>query len=702
MGVLNHQMIPRLELRRAVDYLFARGPATHEIYTQLLLQCFRANDVEQAKRLQSHMDLHLYHANDTFLHNRLLHLYAKSGSVCLARDLFEKMPRRDIFSWNAMLSLYAKSGSVEDLRAVFHDMPVRDSVSYNTVISGFAGNGCASEAFGAYAGMQNEGLQPTEYTIVSVLNACARVLDLRRGKQIHGRIVSSDMKCNVFIWNALVDMYAKGGEIDQARWLFDRMSNKNVISWNSIISGYLKNGRPEKCIDLFDEMRASGLKCDQFTVANILSAYFQSGYVDEAKKIFDEIREKDKVCWTTMIVGYAQNGMEEESLLLFCKMLLENVRPDKYTISSVISSCAKLASLCNGQGLHGKALLMGVDDDLLVSSALVDMYCKCGFTTDAWIIFSMMPTKNEVSWNSMICGYAQNGQDFSALALFEKMLEEKLKPDNVTYTGLLSACVHIGLVEEGKRYFDSMTQLHGLTPTLDHYACMINLLGRSGCMEKAINLISSMSQKPNCLIWSTVLSVCAMKGDLKHGEVAARHLFELEPQNAGPYVMLSNMYAARGRWKDVASVRSLMKTRNVKKLAAYSWIDIDNQVHKFVADDRTHPDTGLIYKKLGELIEKLQEAGFIPNTNLVLRDVGEEEKLESICYHSEKLALAFGLIRKPNPVTPIRIIKNIRVCKDCHLFMKFASKIIERTIILRDSNRFHHFATGKCSCNDYW
>ncbi|XP_017982165.1 PREDICTED: pentatricopeptide repeat-containing protein At2g22070 [Theobroma cacao] len=694
----------RQKLRQAIDSLYIGGQATAEAYTQLVLGCVRANDCDQAKRLQSHMDLHYFTPSDTFLHNRLLHLYAKSGKILDARNLFDKMPQRDVISWNAMLSAYAKSGSIENLIAVFDQMPfrLRDSVSYNTVIAGLAGSGFSNKALEVFARMNKEEFEPTEYTHVSVLNACSRLLDLRKGKQIHGRIVVGDLGKNVFVWNALTDMYAKCGEIDRARWLFDRIRDKNIVSWNSMISGYLKNGQPEKCIDLFRKMQVGGLKPDEVTVSNVLGAYFQRGLIDEASKIFGMIKNKDKVCWTTMIVGYAQNGKEEDALNLFGKMLLEGVNPDNFTISSVVSSCARLASLCHGQVVHGKAIHFGVDDDLLVSSALVDMYCKCGVTRDAWVVFDMIPSRNVVSWNAMIAGYAQNGQDLKALALYEKLLQENLKPDSITFVAVLSACSHAGLIEEGRRYFDSISEQHSLVPTLDHYACMINLLGRSGCMREAVDLIKNMPHEPNSLIWSTLLSVCVIKGDIKHGEMAAKCLFGLEPHNAGPYIMLSNMYATCGRWEDVASVRSLMKIKNVKKFAAYSWIEIDNEVHKFVSEDRSHPETEIIYEELSRLIKKSKEAGFMPDTKLVLHNVVEEEKFASICYHSEKLALAFGLIKKPRATTPIRIMKNIRVCGDCHLFMKFASKIIGRPIILRDSNRFHHFVGGSCSCKDYW
>ncbi|XAR53372.1 hypothetical protein NMG60_11021908 [Bertholletia excelsa] len=696
------KMKAKHRLREAIDLLYSRGSASSEAYTRLVLECVRQNDVDHAKRLQSHMDLHLYQPTTPFLHNRLLHLYAKSGLLSDARNMFDKMPQRDIFSYNAMLSAYSKLGLVEDLWEFFDQMPCRDSVSYNTVIAGLASSGCSYKALELFVRMQKEGFEPTEHTHVSALSACTEILNLKLGKQIHGRIIASNWQGDVFLGNALNDMYAKCGEIDQARWLFDWMVDRNVVSWNSMISGYLKNGKPEECVGLFHEMQLKGIKPDGFTVSNVLGAFFQSGYIGEAQKAFSELKEKDKVCWTTMIVGYAQSGREEDALMLFSQMLVENVKPDKFTISSVVSACAKLASLYHGQAIHGKAVHMGVDGNLLVSSALVDMYSKCGETKDAWIVFDMMPVRNVVTWNSIIVGCAQNGKDLEALALYEKMLQENFKPDNVTFVGVLSACVHAGLVARGQDYFDSLSTCHGMIPTMDHYACMINLFGRSGNMHKVIYLVQCMPHEPNSLIWSTLLSVSAMNGDITHAEMAANHLFELDPLSAGPYIMLSNMYAADERWKDVASIRSLMKNNKVKKFAAYSWIEIDREVHKFVAEDQTHPEWEKIYQELNRLIRRLRDAGFTTRTNLVLHDVGEEEKLKSICYHSEKLALAFGLIRKPQGDRPIRIIKNIRVCHDCHEFMKFVSRINKQIIILRDSNRFHHFVRGKCSCNDFW
>ncbi|KAL8237084.1 hypothetical protein R6Q59_018165 [Mikania micrantha] len=695
-------MHPKYKLREAVDSLYRHTHANPEAYTRLVLDCVRLNEGHQAKRLQSHMENNLYEPPTTFIHNRLLHVYANSGKLLDAQNLFDKMPQRDIFTYNAMLKVYSKMGCVDDLHRLFKSIPFRDSVSYSTMIAGLATKGREREALEVFVNMQKEGIEVTGYCYVSVLNACSRVLDMGCGKQVHGKIVACGLMINGFVCNALTDLYAKCGEIDAARWLFDQTCHKNVVSWNSMISGYMKNGLPEKSIELFYEMKLSSFKPDVVTISNVLGALFQTGQIHEAQKLFAEVEKKDTISWTTMIVGHAQNGKEEDALMLFSDMLMRNVKPDKFTISSVISSCARLASLFYGQTIHGKSVHMGIEDDTLVSSALVDMYSKCGEPIEARKVFNTMHSKSIVSWNSMILGYAQNGQDIEALRLYEEMLNENIKPDSITFVGVLSACMHEGLPERGEQYFHSMTKEFGILPTLDHYACLINLLGRSGGVKKAVETIEDMPYKPNSLIWSTLLSVSKLNGDIKNGELAAKQLIELEPYNAEPYITLSNMYAANGRWKDVATMRSVMNSNKIKKFAAYSWVEIDGKVHKFVSEDRTHPESEAIYHELNRIIRRLLNSGFTPNKNLVLHDVGDDEKLHSICYHSEKLALVYALIKKPEQRQPIRILKNIRICGDCHLFMQFVSRIIGRTIVLRDSNRFHHFAEGSCSCKNLW
>ncbi|KAL4572256.1 hypothetical protein LXL04_019026 [Taraxacum kok-saghyz] len=695
-------MHPKYKLKEAVDSLYRHNHVNPEAYTRLVLDCVRFSDAHQAKRLQSHMDENLYEPTTTFIHNRLLDVYAKSGKLLDAQNLFDKLPQRDVFTYNAMLKAYSTTGSLDDLQALFNDMPCRDFVSYNTVIAGLASSGRARHALKVFVKMQQEGFQATGHTFVSVLNACSRGLDLRHGKQVHGNIITCGSLSNPFICNALTDFYAKCGEINTARWLFNHMSNKNAVSWNSMISGCMKNGLPEECLELFHEMKLSNIKPDMVTVSNVLGAFFKKGQLDEAHKLFTEVEDKDVISWTTMISGYVQNGKEEDALMLFNKMLTNNIKPDKFTISSVVSSCARLAALTYGQTIHAKSVHMGVDKDTLVSTALVDMYAKCGQPSQSREIFDKINSKTIVSWNSMILGYAQNGKDLDSLRLYEEMLKDKIKPDGITFIGVLSACIHEALIEKGEKYFLSMKEKYGILLSLDHYACMIHLYGRSNRIEKAIEVIKTMPLKPNSLIWSTLLFVCKLKGDVQHAELAARELSEVDPLNAEPYITLSNLYAVNGRWKDVAAMRKLMNNKNIKKFTAFSWIEIDGKVYKFVSEDRTHPESQLIYQRLNEMIRRLVECGFSPNKDLVLHDVGDDEKFESICYHSEKLALVYGLMRKGEKGGPITILKNIRVCGDCHVFMKFVSRIFSRKIVLRDSNRFHHFVDGSCSCKDLW
>ena len=320
------KMKVKQKLHQAIDLLYSHGLASFDDYTRLVLHCARANDFIQAKRLQSHMELNLFQPKDSFIHNQLLHLYAKFGKLSDAQNVFDNMTKRDVYSWNTLLSAYAKMGMVENLHVVFDQMPYCDSVSYNTLIACFASNGHSGKALKALVRMQEDGFQPTQYSHVNALQACSQLLDLRHGKQIHGRIVVADLGENTFVRNAMTDMYAKCGDIDKARLLFDGMIDKNVVSWNLMISGYVKMGNPNECIHLFNEMQLSGLKPDLVTVSNVLNAYFQCGRVDDARNLFIKLPKKDEICWTTMIVGYAQNGREEDAWMLFGDMLRRNVK----------------------------------------------------------------------------------------------------------------------------------------------------------------------------------------------------------------------------------------------------------------------------------------------------------------------------------------------------------------------------------------
>ncbi|XP_059306589.1 putative pentatricopeptide repeat-containing protein At3g08820 [Lycium ferocissimum] len=444
-----------------------------------------------------------------------------------------------------------------------------------------------------------------------------------------------------------------------------------------------------------------GMGRNVFVNTGLIDMYAKCGNMGKAREVFDMMVEKDVVSWSAMIQGYASNGLPKEALELFYVMQGENVRPDCYSMVGVLSACARLGALEVGERA---SKLMDVNEffsNAVLGTALIDMYAKCGRMGSAWEIFKRMTVKDRVIWNAVISGLAMHGHVKSAFCCFGQVEKLGIKPDGNTFIGLLCAFTHAGLVDDGRNYFRSMTHLYSLEPTIEHYGCMVDLLGRSGLLDEAHSLIESMPMKANAVIWGALLSGCRLHHDTKLAEHVLKHLIELEPWNSGNYVLLSNIYSSNNKWDDSEKIRSSMNEGRMQKIPAYSWIEINGIVHEFLVGDMYHPISEMIYIKLGELTKELKEAGYVPKTEYVLFDIEEEEKEHFVGCHSEKLALAYGLLStKPSDV--IRIIKNLRICGDCHTFFKLVSKITEREIILRDNNRFHCFLNGSCSCGDYW
>eukprot|EP01018_Ginkgo_biloba_P008466 Gb_26314 [translate_table: standard] len=561
--------------------------------------------------------------------------YIQNGFVDEALKLFERMPERNVISWTAMVAGYAQSGCVNEALRLFQNMPERDAISWTAMIAGYAQNGYFGEAMELFRQMQLTGVRRISETFASVLPACANMASPTEGMELHEDILRSGYQNDIFVSNALVDMYAKCWRIQDACKVFDRMPKKDVVSWNAMIAGYT-----------------------------------QSGHFDKALKLFQ-------------------------------KMQLTEIKQNSETFASVLPACANLAALQEGKKLHEDIISSGFQSNTFVGSALLDMYAKCGSIEDARNVFDNMPSRDVVAWNSMIVGYAMNGCGKEALQIFEQMRYSDTKPDHITFVGVLSACCHAGLVDDGRQYFDLMSRDYHITPAVKHYCCMVDLLSRAGCLDEAQDFISRMPVKPDAAIWGSLLGACRMHKNVDLGERVAECLFELDPKNAAHYVVLSNIYASAGRWGDVDKVRKMMKERRVRKTPGCSWIEVNNEVYAFVTGDKSHPQTEQIYAKLERLYGEMKEAGYVPDTNFVLHDVEDEQKEHILCYHGEKLAIAFGLINTSHG-TPIRIVKNLRVCGDCHSATKFISKIVGREIVVRDANRFHRFEDGWCSCGDYW
>eukprot|EP01018_Ginkgo_biloba_P037564 Gb_08772 [translate_table: standard] len=636
----------------------------------------------------------------------------------------------------ALLAMYARCGSTENASHVFDKICERDVISWTAMITCHIQNGHFDEALKLLREMQLEGMKPNSATIVNILSACAGFDSLKHGKEIYAYVIRLGYESDVVVGSALVNMFSKCSGIDYARRHFDKMTQRNVISWNAMIAGYSQSGHCNEALKLFYKMELAGLKPDSHTIASALlacgnlaalhqgkqihdyvikselesvvfvvnalvSMYSKCNCVEDACRMFDKISQRDVISWNAMIAGYAQNGHCDEALKLFRQMVLAGVKPDLVTITSVLPACARLAALRKGKEIHVYIIRSESELNVFVSNALIDMYAKCGSIDNAHRVFDQMFERDVISWNAMIAGYGMHGYGEDALALFCQMQEEGIKPSDVTFTALLSACSHSGLVDEGWQHFDRMVEDYGIIPSAEHYVCMVDLLGRAGYLDEAYNFIQKMPIEPSATVWRALLGACRSHYNMELGECVAEQLIGLESERPGNYVLLSNIYAAAGRWDDVVNVRTLMKVKGAKKTPGCSWIEVNNKVHTFFAGDRSHPQLEKIYATLESLIRQMEATGYVPDINFVLHDVEEEEKDHILYSHSEKLAIAFGLI-STSPGTPIRITKNLRVCGDCHKATKFISKIVRREIIVRDANRFHDFKDGLCSCGDYW
>uniref|UniRef100_A0A2N9HNM9 DYW domain-containing protein n=1 Tax=Fagus sylvatica TaxID=28930 RepID=A0A2N9HNM9_FAGSY len=443
-----------------------------------------------------------------------------------------------------------------------------------------------------------------------------------------------------------------------------------------------------------------GGRQDVFVGAALIDMYAKCGCVESARKVFDKIEVRDTVLWNSMLAAYSQNGHPDESLTLCSEMALAGMRPTEATLVTVISASADIAALPQGIELHGFSWRHGFDSNDKVKTALVDMYAKCGSVKVARNLFERLKEKRVVSWNAIITGYAMHGHATEALDLFEEMKEKSL-PDHITFVGVLAACSHGGLLDEGWIFFESMVRDYHIDPTIQHFTCMVDLLGHCGRLDEAYNIIMQMRVMPDSGVWGALLNSCKIHGNIELGEVALEKLIELEPDDSGNYVILSNIYAQAGKWEGVARLRKLMIDKGIKKSIACSWIEVKNKVHAFLSGDISHPNSDAIYAELKRLEGRMKEAGYVPDTGSVFHDVEDDEKTNMVCSHSERLAIAFGLICTPLG-TRLLITKNLRVCEDCHVAIKFISKITEREITVRDVNRYHHFEDGLCSCGDYW
>ncbi|XP_044486213.1 pentatricopeptide repeat-containing protein At1g74630-like [Mangifera indica] len=592
------------------------------------------------------------------------------------------------------------SDSLDYARRLFFHFPNPDVFMYNALVRGFSESDKPQNSITAFIELRRKCLDPPDsFSFAFVLKAAANLRSLKSGIQLHCQALVHGLDGHLFVGTTLISMYGECGFSNFSMKVFDEMRDPNVVVWNAVVTACFRSGDVENAKRMFDTMPFWNL-----TSWNVmLAGYMKAGELELARNVFIAIEVKDDVSWSTMIVGLAQNGCFDEAFGLFRELLQVGTRPNEVSLTGVLSACAQAGAFEFGRILHGFVEKFGFNRIVSVNNALIDTYSKCGNVGMARLVLERMPEdKSVVSWTSMIAGLAMHGHGEEAIQLFHEMEESGVRPDGITFISILYACSHAGLIEQGSRYFSLMKDVYCLEPTIEHYGCMVDLYGRAGKLEKAYEFACQMPISPNTIIWRTLLGACGIHGNVELAEQVKERLSVLDPNNSGDHVLLSNIYAVAGKWKEQVTIRRSMTDQRLKKTPGWSMIEVDKIMYSFVAGGKPNKITEEAYEKLRVITYRLRvEGGYVPEVGSVLHDIEEEEKEDSVSKHSEKLALAFGIARMCKGKA-IRIVKNLRICRDCHTVMKLSSKVYGLEIVVRDRSRFHSFMNGSCSCRDYW
>ncbi|CAL5415651.1 unnamed protein product [Camellia sinensis] len=546
----------------------------------------------------------------------------------------------DTFTINHLINGYIRVRKIEEAHQLFDEMPEPNVVSWTSLMAGYIGMGQPKIALLLFGSMALSLVLPNAFTFATVVNACSILSDLETGKRVHAWVEIFGFQSNLVVCSSLIDMYGKSNDVDEARRVFDLMGYRNIVSWTSMVTSYAQNAQGHDALELFREFNSSTLD-----------------------------------------------------------------RPNHFMLASVINACAGLGRLVTGKVSHGVVIRGGHDSNDVVATALVDMYAKCGCLDYSNKVFHKIQNPSVIPYTSMIVGAAKHGLAKLSLELFQEMTKKRVSPNDVTFIGVLHACSHSGLVDEGLEYLHSMYHKHAVVPNTKHYTCVVDMLGRAGRLDEAYKIAKSIQVKPDegGLLWGTLLSTSRLHGMVDIAFEASKWLIESNQQVAAAYVTMSNTYALAGKWDNVHSIRSEMKRVGVSKEPGCSWVEIKDHTYIFYSGDVSScPRGGEVVSLLRELEKRMKERGYVGGSvGLVFVEVEEETKEEMVGLHSERLALGFVLLSMPKGVT-IRVMKNLRMCCDCHEAFKLISEIVERDFVVRDVNRFHHFKDGSCSCRNFW
>ncbi|KAG8372103.1 hypothetical protein BUALT_Bualt12G0031700 [Buddleja alternifolia] len=549
-------------------------------------------------------------------------------------------------SATSLINMYSKCNSIADAISVFNaSTHVHNVFVYNSVIAGLTVNDLPIEAFEFYRKMRFFGVAPDKFTFPCVIKACSNIVDLRN---VHGLLFKFRLWFDLFIGSALVHCYLKFELLDDALEVFERLPRKDdIVLWNAMINGYVQIGEFDKALVIFKRMGDSGLSPNRFTVTGVLSALalagdiyngklihafaIKMGYdsgvavlnalidmygkcrqVEDAVLIFENMIEKDMYSWNSIISVLEQSGDHDGTLRLLKGMLSCGVQPDLVTVTVALPACSHLAALMHGREIHAYMIINGLEKrgNTYTDNAIMDMYAKCGSMREARLVFEGIKVKDVASWNIMVMGYGMHGFGNEAFDFFTRMCDNGLRPDEVSFVGVLAACSHAGFITRGRELLSKMESLYSVTPAIEHYACVIDMLGRAGQVEEAFELISNMPIKPNQVVWRSFLAACRLHGNADLAEVAAQRVLELEPEHCGNYVLMSNIYGAAGRYEEVAELRHTMRQQDVKKSPGCSWIELSDGVHVFLNGDRSHPEEYFVYDGLDSLTGCLHECGY--------------------------------------------------------------------------------------------
>lgn len=624
----------------------------------------------------------------------------------------------------ALVDMYSRYQELEDAMKVANQTPEKDVFLWTSIISCFNQNLKVKEAIAAFQEMRVSGILPNSFTYSSVISACTSIPSLKLGKQIHLQVILAGLEADVCAGSALINMYMKCSNfMDDALKVFRTITSPSVICWTSLISGLAEHGCEQDCYRYFLDMQAAGVQPNSFTLSSILGAsrlakshnqtsmfhgyilkmrahhdivvgnalvdaYARSGNVDDACRVIRTMNHRDAITYTSLATRLNQMGDHELALKTIDSMRADNIEMDEISLTSLVSALTGLGIVETGKQLHCYALKYGLDNTRSVKNSLMDLYGKVGCLKDASKAFEEIIEPDIVSWNGMISILALNGHISAALSTFDNMRLAGLEPDSITFLSILSACSQGSLVDFGMNYFHSMKATHNIEPELDHYVCIVDLLGRVGQLEKAMEIVESMPYEADAKIYKTLLKACKFHGNMQLGEDVARRGLQLNPYDSSFYLLLANLYDGYNRHDLSAKTRKLMQDRGVRKSPSQSWLELRSKIHLFVTGDRSHHQINDIQEKLEFLRAEFKSRGFLYHED------------ENSSHHSEKLALAFGLVNMP-PTAVVRIMKNISICRECHDFILLVTKVVEMEIIVRDGSRLHVFKNGSCSCSHF-